>query len=154
MALSQFEALAWTPDGSRLAVAEFGGSRIHLIDVTTGKRVQTLDASTRGGSITRVAGEPLAFSPDGRRVACVVQQRIGRQGTVNVLDTESGRVVLSLPIPNFFVNRLRFSPDGHRLIRFMLVSEASGEPATRVWKSHVQVTTWDATPRPENSSAP
>jgi Tol biopolymer transport system component len=147
--------LAWSLDGSRLAFAEFGGSRIHLIEVTTGKRVQTLEASNRGGSIQAGAGgSQLTFSPDGRRIACVVSQRVDRPQTVNVLDTDSGRQVLSLPLPPSFIRSsggtLRFSPDGHRLIHFGLVSAfSSGPPGPAVPGSRVQVTTWDATPRPE-----
>jgi WD40 repeat protein len=147
----QIELLTWSPDGSRLAFPEPGSTRIHLTDVTTGKRVQTLDASSRGGSIGLSPNGALAFSPDGRRIACVVQQRIGRGSTVNVLDTDSGRVVLSLPTPPGLTRGggpLRFSPDGYRLIHFGSVVESSSGPAEVVTKWYVQVTTWDATPRP------
>jgi Tol biopolymer transport system component len=145
----QIQGLAWSPDGSRLAFAEPGSSRIHLIDVTTGKRVKTLDASSRGGSIFRGGGGGLVFSPDGRRIACTISQRVGRPHTVNVLDADSGREVLSLPIASSFVDMLRFSPDGHRLIYFASRRESSNGPEEAPNKTHVQVTTWDATPRPE-----
>jgi serine/threonine protein kinase/WD40 repeat protein len=142
------ESWVWTPDGSRLAFVEPGGSRIHFVDVTTGKLVKALAAAGRGGSIRSGRGQ-LAFSPDGRRMACLVEQRIGRHATVNVLDTDSGRVLLSLPNPNpnSFGDKLRFSPDGHRLIHFSSRLDSSSTPAVSKW--HVRVTTWDATPRPE-----
>ncbi|MBO0700332.1 MAG: hypothetical protein J2P46_18175, partial [Zavarzinella sp.] len=153
--LTIMAGLAWSPDGSRLAIAQPGSSRIHLFDVATGKRVQTLDASIRGGLVPSApGGGQLTFSPDGRRIACVVSQRVDRRLYVNVLDTDSGRQVLSLPLPLNDTRRgggtLRFSPDGHRLIHFELgYAFASGPPAPAQPGSHVQVTTWDATPRPE-----
>src|SRR5262249_54951037 len=69
----------WSLDGSRLAFAEPGGSRIHLVDVMTGIRVQALEASNRGGTVQAgPGGSQLTFSPDGRRIACVVTQRVDR----------------------------------------------------------------------------
>jgi WD40 repeat protein len=140
----------WSPDGTRLAIAEPLGSRIHLLDAATGKVLRTLDASNRGGMLP--PGTAFAFSPDGRRFACVVRPRIGRASTVNVLDTDSGKELLSLPIPTGgspFGEALRFTPDGHRLLHFLPASRtARPAPGQNVMKSSVVVTAWDATPLP------
>jgi WD40 repeat protein len=144
---------SWSPDGTRLAVAEPPAARIHLFDTATGKLVKTLDAPNRGGAISPNA--VLAFSPDGRRLAFVVRNRRGETSTVNVLDTESGKELLSLPLPTRndaalpSGEPLRFSPDGHRLLHFGPGSTLSQETGTPVTKSFIRVTTWDATPRPE-----
>jgi WD40 repeat protein len=152
----QMNVLAWSPDGSRLAFAESGGSRIHLIDVATGKRVKTLEASSVGGIISAGAGDGFVFSPDGARIACIISQRVGRPNTVNVLDADSGRVVLSLPAPGStgFGQALRFSPDGRRLICFAPMRETLNGTAAGITKQYVQVTTLDATPRPPEPQQP
>lgn len=60
---STVAALGWTPDGSTLAVAGYGG--VHLLDPATGKSRQTL--RWKGSMLS------LAVSPDGRVVACGCQ---------------------------------------------------------------------------------
>jgi Tol biopolymer transport system component len=144
----------WSPDGTRLAVAEPSAARIHLFDTTTGKLVKTLDVPSRGGFIP--PGATPAFSPDGRRIAVVVRlrQRGVAASTVTVLDTDSGKELLPLPLPGRnsgpSVGPVRFSPDGHRLLHFALEATTSREPGgATVKKSSVRVTTWDATPLPE-----
>jgi len=152
-AMLTLEGSAWSLDGSRLALPERPGAKIHLFDATTGKRVQTLDASSRGGSLAFGPNRGLAFSPDGKRIACVIQSRNGRVSTVNVVDTESGRVMLSLQPPADLLlggGALRFSSDGHRLTHFGSAIELTGRPPEVVAKSQIQLTTWDATPRPES----
>ncbi len=141
---------SWSPDGTRLAVAEPSAARIHLFDTATGKLVKTLDAPSRGGFIPPTALP--AFSPDGRRIACVVRHRVGPTSTVNVLDTDSGKELLALPLvtPGSPSGEpLRFSSDGHRLIHFGPESTTSGGPGGAVTKSFIRVTTWDTTPLPE-----
>jgi WD40 repeat protein len=142
---------SWSPDGTRLAVAEPSTARIHLFDTATGKLVKTLDAPSHGGVLAPTA--TLAFSPDGRRLACVVRSRFLLGSAVHVLDTDSGKELLSLPLPmrsaGLNSEPLLFSPDGHRLIHFAPVSITSGGPEGAVTKFQVRVTTWDATPLPE-----
>jgi WD40 repeat protein/tRNA A-37 threonylcarbamoyl transferase component Bud32 len=148
----------WSSDGTRLALAGSGGAQLHLFDTTTWKLAKSLDVSNRGGRLLgSFRGSSLAFSPDGRRIACIVSGRFGRQWTVNVLDTESGKELLSLPIPADFVSgagggeEMRFTPDGHRLIYFKSATEFPGGAggAPPVMKSYLRVHTWDATPLPE-----
>jgi WD40 repeat protein len=147
---SHLLAKCWSPDGTRLAVAEPSTARIHLFDTATGKHVKMLDAPSRGGFIAPT--DALAFSPDGRRLACVVRQGVGLVSTVSVLATDSGKELLSLPLstsPSLSGEPLCFSPDGHRLLHFGPDITRSTRPGEAVMKFFVGVTTWDATPLPE-----
>jgi WD40 repeat protein len=155
---SALGAALWSPDGSRVAVltGPSAYNSIALYDGATGKLVRTLNTSTRGSSATN--NPRIAFSPDGRRIACDVQPRSGR-GAISVLDTESGKEVLSVTPPVGFAGgipgggevnsaRLTFSPDGHRLLLFRrntdTISEVDGKSATAL-----RLYTLDATPLPE-----
>jgi serine/threonine protein kinase/WD40 repeat protein len=149
----------WSSDGTRLALAAQGGAQLHLFDTATGKLAKSFDVSNRGGRLlASFRGTSLAFSPDGRRIACIVSGRFGQQWTVNVLDTESGKELLSLPIPADVASgpgggreEMRFTPDGHRLIYFRPETEFPGGAggAPPVMRSYLRVHTWDATPRPD-----
>jgi serine/threonine protein kinase/WD40 repeat protein len=155
----------WNNDGTRLAIVGPGGAQIHLFDTATGKLAKTLDASNRGGRIpVSFRGGSLAFSPDGRRIACLVTGRSGQSSTVNVIDTESGKELLSLsypggvfqPGPAGIAQRsqsgesLRFTPDGHKLLSFASSMGIPFSTDAPPWlSSHLRVMTWDATPRPE-----
>ena len=58
---------ALTPDGTRVAVLDLLGSQLDLLDAATGRLLRTLNASNRG---TLGPAARIAFSPDGRRIAC------------------------------------------------------------------------------------
>jgi hypothetical protein len=100
----------------------------------------------------------MAFSPDGRRIACEIQQRSGATA-ISVFDTESGKEVLTLTPPRRPLNEgialvngsgLTFSPDGHRLLLFNRTSRTSAEiDGKQVEVTALRVHTWDATPLPE-----
>jgi serine/threonine protein kinase/WD40 repeat protein len=145
-------SLTWSPDGTRLA-QRGPGAEVYLLDAATGKVVRTLHASNRGGTLDPAAG--IAFSPDGRRLACEVGMLFGTS-VVNVLDTESGKELLSLPVPkavgNLVGTALAFTPDGHRLLRFETTTAHYGVargPRATPPRTSLLVTTWNATPREE-----
>jgi WD40 repeat protein len=101
-------ALAFSPDGSRVAAASAGGS-IYLWD-RAGERIHS-DEPIRGPE--GLAG--LAFNPDGSRLAGVTRDR------VHVWDVASGQDVLFLrgavtrPTDNGFNPVIAWSRDGTRL---------------------------------------
>jgi WD40 repeat protein len=144
----------WSPDGSRVTLVDVPGSQVHLLDAATGKFVQTLKTAGRGafGPMARIA-----FSPDGRRLACEFRQRFTVSG-ISVLDTESGKELLSLPMTAAPASpattptgaSLTFTPDGHQLLRFETAPSTRTTPDGKaIRESALQVTTWDATPLPE-----
>ena len=106
-------ALAFSPDGGRLAAASFD-RRVDVWDTTTGELLHTLPHS---GLVLGVA-----FSPDGRRLASA-----GEDKTVHVWDATTGREVLGLRGHTGQCGCVAFSPDGRRL------ASASTDGTIRVW---------------------
>jgi WD40 repeat protein len=109
----------FSPDGLFLA----GGCKegIRLLDANTYAEVRAL----RGAG-----GRPLAFSPDGKRLATGNNGRSG--GNVKLWDVKAGRELLTLRVPPDSINTycLAFSPDGYYL--------AAGD--------HLYVRIWDGRP--------
>ncbi len=77
-------ALAWSPDGRRLASADKERG-IHIWESSSGKRLQTLE----GHKATAVA---LAWSPDGKTLASSGY----RDGTVRLWDAASGKILRAI----------------------------------------------------------
>jgi WD40 repeat protein len=96
-------ALAFSPDGRLLAGLE--ESILHVWDAASGRPLRAFAESTG----------PVAFSPDGRSVACG-----GWKGGVTVYEFASGQARLRCKGPDglwgrLYGNFLRFSPDGRWL---------------------------------------
>jgi WD40 repeat protein len=100
-------SLAFHPDGARLAVADYGETRVHLWDLAAG----TLITNPGPGAVSCVG-----FTPDGKRLAA-----LGYDGNVHLADARTGDEVLVLrsfgppPGAGGFTPRLAFSPDGSRI---------------------------------------
>jgi hypothetical protein len=111
--------VAFDPAGDRLALAELG--RVTLWDTVEGSRLLALrhDSSVTG----------LAWSPDGKRLACV-----GWDRTLTVWDPASGQETLSLPAHENHLSSVAWAPDGKRLVT------AGQDHILRIW---------DARPREE-----
>ena len=97
-------ALAFTPDGRRLATSYFLGGPIRVYEVATGAVAGTLPGSER---VTL----SLAVAPNGRVVAGG-----GLDGTVRLWDLDTGKELRKLTGHQGPVLAVAFSPDGHRLI--------------------------------------
>jgi WD40 repeat protein len=128
------EAVQFSPDGKRLAVA--AGDEVTLREVPGGREVVKI----RGYS-HRAAH--LAFSPDGRRLATAGgDSDAGRGGGVKVWDTQTGLEVLALGGAANTVLVVAFSPDGRRLA----ASVVRGSQYNFLAFPAGEVAIWDATP--------
>jgi WD40 repeat protein len=106
-------ALAFSPDGGRLASASLGRS-VSLWDTTNGELLRPLPHE---GNVLGVA-----FSPDGRRLASA-----GENKTVHVWDAATDREVLGLHGHTDLCGCVAYSPDGWRL------ASAGHDGTIRVW---------------------
>jgi WD40 repeat protein len=113
----QVWAVAFSPDGRRLAAAGRSDGNVQVWDVGTGAPVLSL--AGRASGFYRVA-----FSPDGARVAAA-----SRDGVVQFWDAASGQDLGALKGHTSEVLDLAFSPDGARL------ASASADGTARVWAS-------------------
>jgi Flp pilus assembly protein TadD len=117
---NQIMSLAFHPDGTRLAAADFGNEIWHLWDLVAGTKVEW--PAPPGVSC-------LAFMPDGTRLASV-----GYDGQVHLADSRTGEELLVLRSgarsagPFGFTPRLAFSPDGSRIA-------ANGFKEVSFWES-------------------
>ena len=95
-------AVAWNPDGSRLASGESDGT-VLIWDPTQRQKVQSLAGHT---SVVL----SVAWSPDGRRLASA-----GEDNSIWIRDPESGTTAAVLRGHANHVRALAWSPDGTRL---------------------------------------
>jgi WD40 repeat protein len=96
-------APAFSPDGSRLAVANTGNAgQVSIIDVATGKVVTVLTAHT--GQV-----EDIAYSPNGKLLATASIDH-----TVRIWDAHTGRALRILYHPDP-VDAVAFGPTSNRI---------------------------------------
>jgi WD40 repeat protein len=111
-------ALAWSPDGKRVAYAD--GNWIRVWDLTDEKKSM---AFQEGG----VQIQSLAWSPDSRRLAALANG--GRDAVVKIWDTTSWRELHSFDLEGIATSSaaklLCWSPDGKQL--------AAGVQSIRLW---------------------
>src|SRR5262249_13139102 len=110
---STASALAFSPDGQRLAVTS--GQEGHIRTLADGRLARALR-----GHFMSVFG--LAYSPDGRRLATV-----SWDNTAKLWDPHTGREVLAFRGHTDAVRGVAFSPDGRHL------ATASHDRTIRVW---------------------
>jgi WD40 repeat protein/predicted Ser/Thr protein kinase len=108
-------AVEFSPDGTRLAVADFGIVRI--FDAANGRELRRF---------VEHAGEvfAIAWHPEGNRLATG-----GRDTVIRIWDPETGAKLLELAEHADYVHRLDWSPDGSTL------ASASGDNSVRLWRT-------------------
>lgn len=112
------QALAWSPDGGRLASGAF--RRV----VLRGGAALDVEREWTDGLVGRITA--LEFSPDGASLA-VADGATGRSGVVRLLDVADGRVRAAWPAHDDTIYGLDFSRDGTRLVT------AGGDRLIKIW---------------------
>ncbi len=105
-------AVAFSPDGKRLAAGTSAGIALRVWETATGQEVCTVRAASPG---------QLAWSPDGRLLAT------GSDQCVNLWDSSTGNKVAALEERLGAAAVVAFSPDGQRLA-------AADNSLIRVWE--------------------
>ncbi len=113
---SSINAIAWSPAGTRLALAMADGT-IALLDGDAGRAGPAM-AGHRG------AASAVAWSPDGRRIAST-----GQDGTVRIWDVATLQEILVLRGHAGPIWCVAWSPDGLRL------ATAGADQGLRVWST-------------------
>ncbi len=125
---SHVTALTFSPDGKRLASANWGGNLSKTVDgqrktIKAESEVKIWDARTGGELLTlRGGGRGAAFSPDGRLLASGDDE-----GVITLFNTENGSIVATMRGHAKAVTGVAFNTDGKRVV-------SSGQDETlRVW---------------------
>ncbi|WP_228975637.1 DNA-binding protein [Streptomyces sp. DH12] len=144
-------ALAFSPDGTRLAVGDTRG-RVSLWDGDVRRHLGVLPGTHTGTRRTEDEEVAvLAFSPDGTTLAVA-----GDSGTVQLWDTASRRLLGSaLPTPGDRVLSMAFGPDGRTLrvagahvpvhgydldpdrVAALLCARVGSGPSPAEWRAHL-----------------
>jgi hypothetical protein len=111
---SGLKALAWSPDGTRLAI---GGNDtcVRLIDAATGKHLQTYKKHN-------AAVQALVWSPDSQWIAST-----SHEPAIRIWDAVSGKRRRTIRSGLNTISVLAWSPDGTRL------ACAGSEPYVQIW---------------------
>jgi WD40 repeat protein len=125
-------ALAFAPDGQRLAVGTYDPNQkellIRLMDWKLGRTLATMEGHESNVS-------DLAFLPDGSRLVSSSHDH-----TVKLWDAETGQELLSLPLgshPDARVEHVLVSPDGRRIAATNGFPEVgSGGDVVMVWQTN------------------
>lgn len=115
---SEVNAVAWSPDGTRLVVGKFWGNQVQAWDANTGQHVVNYSAPGLQGRIFAVI-----WLPDGAALAAG-----GEGGSVWVWDAASGSIVTTYTMHKDSVIALANSPDGK------YIASGSNDQTVQVWE--------------------
>jgi WD40 repeat protein len=113
--LGELSSVAFSPDGSRLAVVSNQANDAKVFDALTGKELIILKGHTD-------INWGIEFSRDGTRMVTS-----GRDGTARVWDMATGELLLTLAGHTSTVVKARFSSDGTQ------IATAGKDGTTRLW---------------------
>jgi WD40 repeat protein len=113
--LGELSAVAFSPNGSKLAVVSYQASDAKVWDVATRKELLVLKGHTD-------INWGVEFSPDGTRLITS-----GSDGTARIWDSETGKLLRTLTGHTSTIVNARFSPDGTR------IATAGKDGTTRLW---------------------
>lgn|GEM_PF-4144683 len=120
-----FPVACLSPDGKQVIV-QFADDVVERWDGPAGKQLGMPEKLSTYSFQTGGERPPLALSPDGKQLAIVSRTKTGTVGG-RIIELETGKEVVSLvaePTPR--LGRIRFSPDGKRLV-------LSAHGIVRVW---------------------
>ena len=135
LATGQIVAIAFAPDGRRLAFSVFTKQkdplgRIIMIDLTSRREIFRVD-------LPKVVGYSLDFSPDGKLLAAGTYGAYGADGAAILWDADTGAPKATFKeekrFPSYRAEMVKFSPDGKLLANsavrktFQLWDVASGK---------------------------
>ena len=109
-------AVAWSPDGQRLASGS-ADETVHVWDAVTGHTIFTYR-----GHVSNV--KAVVWSPDGRHIASA-----GRDKTVQVWYAVTGDIIFTYHGHTKGVEAVAWSPDDHR------IASASNDDTVQVWQA-------------------
>jgi WD40 repeat protein/tRNA A-37 threonylcarbamoyl transferase component Bud32 len=107
-----------SPDGSQIVTAPWGGREFTIWDVASGQRRLIVDTVVQDILCS-------AFSPDGRRLATVGHDKIGR-----VWDTRTGQLLLTLEGHARYFGWVTYSPGGE------WIATAGQDGTARLWNAN------------------
>jgi WD40 repeat protein len=117
------EALAWSPDGHRLAAISYDG-KVRMLEIDQARFDQDLVRNQKSRNNSNVP-RAISWSPDGKRLAVG-----GPRGEVLVWSVKSGKLLRRLDAHKSIVSGLAWSPDG----RLLATGDASIDKAVNVWR--------------------
>jgi WD40 repeat protein len=110
----------FSPDGKWVAGSGF--EMIKIWDTASGKLIRTIDGMSRLAMERVAIISSLAISSDGTRLAAG-----NSQGTIQLLEVSSGRLLVTLSGHVGSVDSVAFSPDGSRIV-------TTARDALRIWE--------------------